>query len=187
MDISDITVLPVGDTRLTADVGDEVQHAGEAACDYVVRTAREKALATLERVRVEGQCLAAPVLAADTVVILDGEILGKPADRTEATHFMQRLSGQEHVVRTAVVAGTSTENLLVAVSISTVRFTTMTAEQIAAYTATEEPNQKAGGYGIQAGRSDIDRICGSYSGIMGLPVFETARLLENFGFDFKSL
>ncbi len=187
MGISDITVLPVGDTRLTAYVGDEVQHAGEAACDYVVRTAREKALATLERVRVEG-LPAAPVLAADTVVILDGEILGKPADCTEATHFMQRLSGQEHEVRTAVVAGTSTENLLVAVSISTVHFTTMTSEQIAAYTATEEPYDKAGGYGIQ-GRAGlyIDRICGSYSGIMGLPVFETARLLENFGFDFKSL
>ena len=115
-------------------------------------------------------------------MILQGEILGKPADREEARSFLNRLSGQTHEVRTALVAGTSEEDMKSAVSISQVHFCALEPEQIEAYIATDEPYDKAGGYGIQglAGLF-IDRIAGSYSGIMGLPVVETGRLLKHFG------
>ena len=120
--------------------------------------------------------------AADTAVIFNGEVLGKPVDREEARSFMNRLSGRTHEVRTAVAAGFGKESLLTAVSVSEVHFCTLEPEQIEAYIATEEPYDKAGGYGIQglAGLF-IDRIAGSYTGIMGLPVYETGRLLRALG------
>ncbi len=181
MGVTDIALLVAGPMTPGFFAGDEVQMAGERPEDYVLRTATDKARQALARIRAQN-LNPAPVLAADTVVILQGEILGKPADREEARSFLNRLSGQTHEVRTAVVAGTSEEDMKSAVSTSQVHFCALEPEQIEAYIATDEPYDKAGGYGIQglAGLF-IDRIAGSYSGIMGLPVFETGRLLKHFG------
>lgn len=181
MGVTDIELLIAGPLTPGAFAGDEVQLAGEAPEDYVLRTATEKALQAMARIKAM-KLAPAPVLAADTVVILKGEILGKPADREEARNFLNRLSGQTHEVRTAVVAGTDRHDVKSAVSVSHVHFTTLEPEQIEAYIATDEPYDKAGGYGIQglAGLF-IDHIAGSYSGIMGLPVFETGRLLKHLG------
>jgi septum formation protein len=161
--------------------GDEEQHPGEAPEDYVVRTACDKARAVLMKIHDEG-LEARPVLAADTTVIVKGEILGKPKDAAEAEAFLRAMSGTFHEVRTAVVAGIAPEHLVSDVSVSRVWFKALTDEEIAAYVATSEPYDKAGGYGIQglAGLF-IEKIEGSYTGIMGLPVFETARLLKPFG------
>lgn len=181
MGVTDIALLVAGPMTPGFFAGDEVQMAGERPENYVLRTATDKARQALARIRAQN-LNPAPVLAADTVVILQGEILGKPADREEARSFLNRLSGQTHEVRTAVVAGTSDADMKSAVSISQVHFCSLEPEQIEAYIATDEPYDKAGGYGIQglAGLF-IDRIAGSYSGIMGLPVFETGRLLKHFG------
>ncbi|MEG0820595.1 MAG: Maf family protein [Burkholderiaceae bacterium] len=164
-----------------ADV-DEVQFEGETANDYVVRTAREKAEFGAQALRMRGM-LARPVLSADTVVILDGEVLGKPADAQDAATTLRRLSGRSHEVRTAVaIAMAPGAPLLEALSISTVRFRTIAEDEIRHYVGTGEPYDKAGAYGIQ-GHAGIfvERIEGSYTGIMGLPVFETAELLGRAG------
>ena len=174
-------VVAVNDHTLLNFAGDEEQHPGEAPEDYVVRTACDKARAVLMKLQADGM-EKRPVLAADTTVIVGGEILGKPKDATEAEAFLRAMSGTFHEVRTAVVAGTDPEHLVSDVSVSRVWFKELSDEEIAAYTATNEPYDKAGGYGIQglAGLF-IEKIEGSYTGIMGLPVFETARLLNPFG------
>ena len=180
--VTNFEVMPVGMSDvLTFVEGDEEQLPGESAENYVIRTAREKALAAIAKIRAEGR-ESAPVLAADTVVISDGIVLGKPADREEARRFMQHLSGRTHEVRTAVWVGTDAEHLTSAVSVSRVTFASLTEAQIERYIATDEPYDKAGGYGIQglAGLF-IARIEGSYTGIMGLPVFETGNLLQPLG------
>lgn len=180
--VTDFEVMPVGMADvLTFVEGDEEQLPGESAENYVIRTAREKALAAIAKIRAEGR-EPAPVLAADTVVISDGIVLGKPADREEARRFMQHLSGRTHEVRTAVWVGTDAENLASAVSVSRVTFTSLSEEQIDRYIATDEPYDKAGGYGIQ-GLAGLFIACieGSYTGIMGLPVFETGNLLQPLG------
>lgn len=180
--VTDFEVMPVGMADvLTFVEGDEEQLPGESAENYVIRTAREKALAAIAKIRAEGR-EPAPVLAADTVVISDGIVLGKPADREEARRFMQHLSGRTHEVRTAVWVGTDAENLASAVSVSRVTFTSLSEEQIERYIATDEPYDKAGGYGIQ-GLAGLFIACikGSYTGIMGLPVFETGNLLRPLG------
>ena len=181
MGITDIRLLAAGRAQLTAYEGDETQGDGERAEDYVIRTSRIKAMQAFARIRSE-TLPSAPVLAADTIVVLDGQVLGKPRNVAEARDFMQRLSGRTHEVRTAVSAGTDEENLKTLVSVSRVTFCTMTEGQIEGYIASPEPYDKAGGYGIQglAGLF-ISSISGSYSGIMGLPVFETAELLRPFG------
>lgn len=174
-------VVAVNDHTLLNFAGDEEQHPGEAPEDYVVRTACDKARAVLLKIQADGLD-PRPVLAADTTVIVKGEILGKPKDRAEAESFLRAMAGTFHEVRTAVVAGTDPDQLVSDVSVSRVWFKALTDEEIAAYTATNEPYDKAGGYGIQglAGLF-IEKIEGSYTGIMGLPVFETARLLKPFG------
>ena len=180
--VTDFEVMPVGMADvLTFVEGDEEQLPGESAENYVIRTAREKALAAIAKIRAEGR-EPAPVLAADTVVISDGIVLGKPADREEARSFMQLLSGRTHEVRTAVWVGTDAENIASAVSVSRVTFTSLSEEQIERYIATDEPYDKAGGYGIQ-GLAGLFIACieGSYTGIMGLPVFETGNLLRPLG------
>lgn len=162
-----------------ADV-DETQHPGEPAADYVERTAREKAAFGL-RVLGMRSLLPRPVLAADTVVILDGEVLGKPADRAEAESFLMRLSGRAHEVRTSVALAIEGP-VLQETSISTVTFRTVSAAEAQRYSATTEPYDKAGGYGIQGlAALFIERIEGSYTGVMGLPLFETGRLLAHAG------
>ncbi len=158
---------------------DEPRLPGEPPAAYVVRTAREKALRALAHLE-QQQLPPRPVLAADTTVILGDEILGKPATIEDARAMLAKLSGGEHEVRTAVVAA-DPQRLLEAVSITTVRFATLRTEDIDAYCASGEPMDKAGAYGIQglAGLF-IERISGSYTGVMGLPVFETGRLLREF-------
>ncbi len=177
---SDFTVLS-DNTVLTAFAGDEERRKGEAPALYVSRTAREKALRAFERIRTEKLPLL-PVLAADTAVILDDMVLGKPADRVEEHYFLSLLSGKTHTVRTVVLVGTNPEDLREAESVSFVRFKELTKSEIDWYCRQDEPYDKAGGYAVQGlAAAFIDHIEGSYSGIMGLPAFETAALLNAFG------
>ena len=174
-------ILASNDHTLFNFQGDEEQLDNESAEGYVVRTARVKAIEGLARIINEG-LEPLPVLSADTTVILDGQILGKPADINEARTFLEKMSGTSHEVRTAVFIGTSSDNLQGLVSVSKVWFKTLTTEEIEGYIATKEPYDKAGGYGIQGlAGAFIEKIEGSYSGIMGLPVFETVELLKRFG------
>lgn len=169
--------------RLAAPRGpdvDESQHSGESPADYVERTAREKASFGMEVLRMRSM-LSRPVLAADTVVIVDGAVLGKPADTTEAAAFMRRLAGRSHEVRTSIALAMQGP-VITATSVSTVTFRAMTDAEITRYCATAEPYDKAGGYAIQGlAALYIERIEGSYSGVMGLPLFETGQLLAKAG------
>jgi septum formation protein len=158
-----------------ADV-DETPLAGEAPEAYVRRVCELKARAGWSRL-VERKLPKMPVLAADTTVCLGGEIFGKPIDRTDATRMLTTLSATEHRVLTAVAA--QYENRVeVALSDSHVRFCTLTPQDIAAYIATDECMDKAGAYAIQ-GRAGafVAELKGSYTGVMGLPLYETAMLL----------
>src|SRR5690606_31422237 len=150
--------------------------------DYVRRTAREKAERALKYLAspAGASYQPRPVLAAATTVILKDDILGKPVDADDARRMLMRLSGREHEVRTAVVVATP-QRLLDAVSVTTVSFAVLSPEDINAYCASGEPMDKAGAYGIQglAGLF-VERISGSYTGVMGLPVHETGRLLRRF-------
>lgn len=156
---------------------DEPQLPDEAPANYVRRTAREKALRAVEWIA--SQALPPrPILAADTTVILDGTILGKPVNADDARQMLARLSGTVHSVHTAVVlyhAG----DLHELVSKTEVRMRPLSATEIDAYCATGEPMGKAGSYGIQGHAAlFIEHIAGSYSGVMGLPIFETGQLLQ---------
>jgi nucleoside triphosphate pyrophosphatase len=156
----------------------ESREAGEAPLDYVSRVAREKAGAgLLQVVAVPG----AVVLGADTEVILDDEVFGKPRDHRDAAEMLRRLSGRVHEV-ISVVSLVSASREARAVSVSEVTFADLADADVAAYVATGEPMGKAGAYGIQ-GRAQafIAHLSGSYSGVMGLPLFETAGLLATFG------
>lgn len=162
---------------------DEVQHADESPQDYVYRTAHEKLLegmAAKARLYPDACYARIPVIAADTVVSLDGEVLGKPKDEAEAAAFLRRLSGKVHEVRTCVWAGCG-ELRTFKLNLSRVHFRTLREAEIAGYVASKEPFDKAGGYGIQGlAGVFIDRIDGSFTGIMGLPVCETTELLQVF-------
>ncbi|MES2153006.1 MAG: Maf family protein [Pseudomonadota bacterium] len=158
----------------------ELVHSGEAAIDYVARVANEKA-AFAWNVVLQRRLLPRPVLAADTTVNIDGDILGKPANAAEAVLMLERLSGRTHQVLTAIAVhgSTITEHLT---QVSQVRFATLSPAAIRAYCATTEPYDKAGGYGIQGLAAQfIEHIEGSHSGIMGLPLYETATLLRQAG------
>ena len=162
-----------------ADV-DETQHEGESPADYVERTARAKAAFGLQVLGMRTM-LQRPVLAADTVVIVDGDVLGKPADREQAASFLRRLSGRTHEVRTAVALAMEGP-LMCETSVSLVSFRELAEDEILRYCATPEPYDKAGGYGIQGlAALFIERIEGSYTGVMGLPLFETGRMLTQAG------
>ena len=158
----------------------EALRGREAPGRYVARVTALKldaAVARLKRLSLPP----APVLCADTTVALGREILGKPADEADARRILQQLSGQTHRVLTAV-AVQSGRKRVAAVSESWVRFAAMTPAQIKAYVASGEPMGKAGAYGVQGrAASHIEQIRGSYSGIMGLPLFETATLLRSVG------
>jgi septum formation protein len=154
---------------------DESHLPGESPRDYVARLARLKAITVRDR----GESL--PVLAADTTVILDGVVYGKPADRAEALAMLEALSGRSHEVLTAV-ALTTAGGVALRVNRSTVLFRTISAREMAAYWETGEPRDKAGGYAIQGyGAIFVASLCGSYSGVMGLPLLETAELLREAG------
>ncbi|HXF45156.1 MAG TPA: Maf family protein [Burkholderiaceae bacterium] len=166
-----------------ADV-DEVQHAGESAADYVERVARAKAEIGAQALALRSM-LVKPVLTADTVVIVDGDVLGKPANPQQAADFLRRLSARTHEVRTAVAVALGSgakRRILLATSVSQVTFGALSEAQIKQYCATGEPYDKAGGYAIQGlAAVFVARIEGSYSGVMGLPLYETAQLLREAG------
>lgn len=156
---------------------DESPLPAEGAEDLVCRLATAKAQAGLA-VRPSGN---SPVLAADTAVALGPDLFGKPTDAADAARMLGRLAGRTHIVWTAV-AVVDGERERVELSRSEVTFRTLSPEEIAAYWATGEPADKAGAYAIQGrGARFIADLRGSYSGVMGLPLFETARLLTLFG------
>ncbi|GAB4437942.1 MAG: Maf family protein [Rhodocyclaceae bacterium] len=154
---------------------------GEPAAEYTLRLARAKAwfgsrLVPMRRLTTQA------VLAADTALELDGEILGKPAGMEEAEAMLARLSGRSHRVLTAVALA-DRDRLEHALSESEVRFRDLTSEEIRRYVAAGESLDKAGAYAIQGRAAGfVAEIRGSYTGIMGLPLFETAELLRRFGY-----
>jgi septum formation protein len=163
----------------------EEVRGGEAPARYVARVTALKLDAAVQRLQRQG-LPAAPVLCADTTVCLGRAILGKPAHAVEAVRMLQQLAGQSHRVLTAVAVQHGPQRLS-ALSESWVRFAPMTLTQIRAYVATGEPMGKAGAYGVQGQAAvHIEQIRGSYSGIMGLPLFETATLLRSMGVHFGS-
>lgn len=175
----DLLLFRAGE-RADPEVGEEVL-PGESPEAYVLRVATAKArhgADLLARRRLPLR----PVLAADTTLDVDGAIIGKPADDADATAILQRLSGRNHRVLTAIAMalGNRIETRL---SASEVRFRPLSADEIRTYVASGEPHDKAGAYGIQ-GRAAIfiEDIRGSHSGIVGLPLCETALLLREFGY-----
>lgn len=162
---------------------DETRLPGEAPDAYVLRLAREKAGAGWQARPLRHP---SPVLAADTTVVLDGRILAKPADRSDGERMLRELGGRTHAVLTAVAVATA-EGLISRTSRSEVTFRAISAAEARDYWATGEPRDKAGGYAIQGGAAIfIADLRGSYSGVMGLPLFETAELLEQAGVPYWS-
>jgi septum formation protein len=157
---------------------DESPLADESPTDHVVRLAQEKA--TAGRVAVQNR--PQPVLAADTVVVIGDKILGKPADRADGLAMLAQLSGRDHEVLTGVaLAGDKLESRL---SASRVRFRHITEDEAEAYWQSGEPADKAGGYAIQGlGALFVSHLEGSFSGVMGLPLFTTAELLRGAGIE----
>ena len=164
--------LPQADPEVNEDT-----HPGEPPHGYVVRVCRSKAEAGWRRLQ-QRNLPRSPVLAADTTVAVGGHILAKPADRREAAAMLEALSGHRHEVLTAVALKFD-EQMEMAVSRTEVEFRNLSAEEIQQYVATGEADDKAGGYAIQ-GRAGqfIVEIKGSYSGVMGLPLYETAQMIE---------
>jgi septum formation protein len=166
--------------RVLAPDVNEAPLPRETPEDYVLRIARIKAEVAWMRVS-ERRMQPHPVLAADTAVILGRHILGKPATDAAARAMLQALSGRSHRVLTSVAVAFE-NRLKLATSATQVKFRRLSIDEIARYVASGEPHDKAGGYGIQGlAATFIARIEGSYSGVMGLPLFETARLLKTFG------
>jgi septum formation protein len=159
---------------------DETRLPGEHPEDYVLRLALEKARAARGALpEKDGR----PVLGADTAVVIGARILGKPADREEALAMMRLLSGRAHRVLTAV-ALISTDGERTDLSETRVTFRTLDEDEVLRYWHTGEPRDKAGGYGIQGyGALFVAGLHGSYSGVMGLPLFETGRLLGQVGLE----
>ncbi len=159
---------------------DETPHAGEHADDYVLRVAHDKAR-TAAGIVAARRIITRPVLAADTTVVCDDEILGKPANAADAARMLGLLAGRSHRVLTAVAVAAE-GRLETRVSESQVWFRMLDAAEIRRYVATGEPGDKAGAYAVQGhAAAFITRIDGSYSGIMGLPLAETAELLRSYG------
>ncbi|MEE3278232.1 MAG: nucleoside triphosphate pyrophosphatase [Pseudomonadota bacterium] len=153
---------------------DESITLGEGPRNYVRRMARSKAT----HIRSD-----LAVLGADTVVNVDGEVLGKPADRDQAISFLDTLSGREHEVVTAVAISLR-DRIEVVDVVTKVRFRDLKPGEAARYWDTGEPVDKAGGYGLQGvGAVFVDVVTGSYSAVIGLPLVETERLLSSFGVD----
>lgn len=154
---------------------EETRGEGESAQQYVSRLAREKALAGVAQTARD-----LPVLGADTIVILNGEVLEKPRDAEHAAHMLRKLSGQMHQVMTAVALADS-QYVLDCLVVTEVTFRTLSDEDIAGYVASGEPMDKAGAYGIQGqGGCFVRKINGSYHAVVGLPLVETYELLSNF-------
>lgn len=173
-------VLQLKDEPGSHGVVSEVPQEAEAAPVYVVRVAREKADSGWSAV-LWRQLPKRLILAADTTVTIDGKILGKPADCAEAMDMLRMLSGRTHEVLTAVAVRFE-DSINEVLHRSEVRFAELSEATMQAYCGTPEPYDKAGGYGIQGNAAKfIEHISGSHSGIMGLPLFETTRLLQQAG------
>ncbi|MEN4902266.1 Maf family protein [Luteimonas sp. TWI1416] len=156
----------------------ECRDPGERAGDYVRRVARDKADAGLRTLAAEP---GAVVLGADTEVVLDGEVFGKPCDDAQAASMLRRLSGRTHEVISSV-ALVGADRQAQATVITEVTFAPLDEATIAAYVASGEPRGKAGGYAIQGGAElFVARLAGSYSGVVGLPLQQTGALLGDFG------
>lgn len=169
-------------TVVPADI-DETPHAMEQSDAYVKRLAIEKAQAGYALV-LQKAWFEMPVLAADTTVSIDGEILGKPQDDEDAYRMLSLMSGRWHEVHTGIAVAQA-GHLAMEISSTMVQMDDLSDALIRAYIATGEPKDKAGAYGIQGiAGSLIKRIEGSYSGVMGLPVYETAKLLKHAGITF---
>ncbi len=169
-------------TVVPADI-DETPHAMEQSDAYVKRLAIEKAQAGYALV-LQKAWFEMPVLAADTTVSIDGEILGKPQDDEDAYRMLSLMSGRWHEVHTGIAVAQA-GHLAMEISSTMVQMDDLSDAVIHAYIATGEPKDKAGAYGIQGiAGSLIKRIEGSYSGVMGLPVYETAKLLKHAGITF---
>lgn len=165
-----------------ADI-DESPLDGEAPEPYTMRIAREK-VETGALGRLDGEI----VLGADTSVVVSGRMLGKPTDEDEAFKMLSMLSGNTHQVHTAVAVMEANGTIESVLNTSDVEFADMDDEWIRSYIATGEPMDKAGSYGIQGWAGcQIRRVSGSYSSIMGLPLFETARLLGNAGLNLPQI
>ena len=162
---------------MPADI-DERALSGEAPADYVLRLAEQKALAIVRKLN--GQHADLPILAADTTVALGNEIFGKPENDADAFNMLKKLSGSTHQVHTAIALAFNGQ-CETALNTTLVQMMPLTDAMIETYIATGEPRDKAGSYAIQGlGGNWIKRIEGSYTGVMGLPVHETALLLDKF-------
>ncbi len=164
--------------RIKASDVDESVLPGEDPADYVRRVAQDKAQAVAGRDE-----SGLPVLGADTTVVIEGRILGKPGDAAEAAEMLRLLSGQVHKVYSAVVLVEDAGTIRSLLSVTEVRFAQLEEDWIKAYVASGEPMDKAGAYGVQGCAAHrISEIRGSYSGVMGLPLYETMELLHAAGF-----
>ncbi len=160
---------------LPADI-DETQNLNESPIDYVMRLARQKAEACVQALNSEQRL--SQIIAADTTVVLDGQVLGKPEDDNDARQILTRLSGKVHQVHTAVALAFKNQ-IEVVLSTTVVEMMDLSVAQIETYIASGDHRDKAGSYGIQgAAGAWIKRIEGSYTGVMGLPLYETAALLR---------
>lgn len=156
---------------------DETAHSGESPGDYVRRMACEKASEILRRTESE-----IPVLGADTAVIIDDQILGKPVDRQHAIEMLSGLSGRTHEVWSAVAVAMPNGGVLQELNVTRVTFAVMEPAWIEAYCDSGDPMDKAGAYGVQGlAAQKILHLEGSYSGVMGLPLYETSELLRSAG------
>ncbi|OIR11841.1 Maf-like protein YhdE [mine drainage metagenome] len=160
---------------------DETPHDGEAPLDYVQRVCHDKARAGWETLILRNLPLL-PVLAADTTVTLEGSIIGKPDDNEHAAEILRMLSGTRHQVLTAVAVAFE-DRLEMRLSTTAITFDTLGEERIRRYLLTGEAHDKAGAYGIQGhAGAFVKHIEGSYTGVMGLPLYETVELLKLFGY-----
>ena len=169
-----LTLIGITHTVAPADI-DESVLPGEDPRTHAERLARDKAsvIATREPNAV--------IIAADTIVVIDGDILGKPRDQADAAQMLRRLAGRAHVVYTAVAVARGTE-INSGVEAVDVRFRELTDDEIARYVATREPMDKAGAYGIQGyGATIVERIDGDYFAVMGLALGRMVRLMESLG------
>jgi septum formation protein len=177
-----LTQLGIAHELLLADAQEDAESLeehipGESPVEYVQRVTRLKLNAALKRLQARG-LPAAPVLCADTTVALGNTIYAKPADAEDAVRMLQALSGHTHVVMTSVAIGTA-DQCEQACSLSEVTFASMSDAEIRDYVDSGEPMGKAGAYAVQGGAGAyISRINGSYTGIVGLPLYETAQLLK---------
>jgi len=187
-----LTQIGISFDVLTLDIDESINN-NEMPEEYVLRMAKEKALAG----RDASQTNPKPVLGSDTVVVVDGEILGKPEDHADARRMLRLLSGRTHQVMTAVALTSclssetefkSMPELNSSVSVSSVSFKKLSDDEIERYINSGECDDKAGGYGIQGQAATfITNLSGSYSGVMGLPLYETSELLNKAGISADSL